>query len=250
MNYVDVPQQRRPADNSVYEDVMSHCGRCNKGDGRYTDAHETAHFISSEIRNAHSGHNNGYYILGGKGVVVDHPAITIGDIAGYVPASLRGFRYQLYLVDQRRYWDNEPLYILEELNCYVTGGAVAVDDARNGRQLERTDAVSGAFEFSIYCTAMAMAVKDKDRRYHDGNEQYREFLSLTFARASAVFEAGKDQPEFQSQLMSKLVDAYNGSEDGRKFEQFKREFQPRPPEPQLIDWSLGLSVGIAALALA
>lgn len=239
MNYVDVPQHGRPADDSVYEDVLSHCTRPNRGDGRYTDAHETAHFISSEIRNAHSGHNNGFYIADGKGVVVDHPKITIGDIAGYIPTVLRGFRYQLYLVDQRRYWDNEPLYIAEELNCYIIGGSVAVDDAKNGRRLERTDAVAGAFEFSIYCVAMCMAVKDNDPGYWEKDKQFHEFMELSFARADTVFEAGRKVPEFDSISMNKLVQAYETSDEGKAFAEWKQGMRP---SPRVIDWSLGLGL--------
>lgn len=242
MNYVDVKQYRQPADGSVYEDILSHCSRPNRGDGRYTDAHETAHFISSEIRNAHRGHNNGFYIAKGKGVLVDHPKITIGDIAGYIPPVLRGFRYQLYLVDQRRYWDNEPLYIAEELNCYILGGSVAVDDANNGRRLERTDAVAGAFEFSIYCVALCMAVKDRDSGYWQQNKQFHEFMGTTFARANAVFEAGRKVPEFDSISMNKLIKSYETSEEGRRFEEFKAGMRPEPPKPSLIDWSLGLGL--------
>lgn len=245
MNTIQVKQYSQPRDESVYEDVLAHCSRPNRGDGRYTDAHETSHFISSEIRNAHAGHNNGFYLLGGAGVVVDHPSITIGDIAGYIPPTLRGFRYQLYLVTQRRYWDDEPLYIMEELNCYTIGGMTAVDDADAGRSLERTDAVAGAFEFTIYTLGLAMAVRDKDSAYWDSNTQFREFLSYLLGKAMHTFKAGKDRPEFQSIKSSELQQAYATTADGKRFDALLKELvtPPAPPQPEVIDWRLNLEHG-------
>jgi len=154
MNLIKV-NKYRDLGTSIYDDVMSHCEKPSKGNGRYTDVHETSHFISSDLRrgklgDSFSNHNltvgyNGFYILNGQGVLIKEPSITIKEVAQYVPPKLRGSRYKLYLIDQQKHWNKEPLYILDEWNAYVLGGMCAIDDYNSKRKLERTDAVAGRF---------------------------------------------------------------------------------------------------------
>lgn len=238
METIKVKQYNTPRDNSVYEDVLSHCTRPNRGDGRYTDAHETSHFISSEIRNANTGHNNGFYLLNDIGVLLEHPKITIREAGGYIPRTLRGMRYQLYFVDQLRYWNEDPLYIVEELNCYTLGGMTALDDAKNNRSLERTDAVAGSFEFSIYTLGMIMCIQDKDKSYWDNNQNFREFMDFLLKRAFNTFYTGKEIPEFNSISQGKIYDAYLNTSDGKKFQEFYKKTFPEKPVDTKINWTI------------
>ena len=220
MPLINYPSLRQH-DDSVYEDVMAHCARPNRGDGRYTDAHETSHFISSEIRNKHSGKNNAFYILKDRAYVVDHPPITIRDIGRYVPSSLRGMRYDLYFVQQLRYWNEEPLYIAEELNCYTIGGMTALDDRDAGRRLERTDAVAGALEFSVYCVALLMAVEQQAKAYWDSNADFHDAMKYMLRQGMLTYYAGRDQSEWQSQISARFFQAYTAS---REFQAYIRDY--------------------------
>lgn len=203
----------------VYGDVLSHCKRPNRGDGRYTDVHETSHFISSALRKGRMGYN-GFYILNDDAVIVKEPPTTIGEVAEYVPKNLRGMRYKLYFVDQRRYWDEQPLYIAEEWNCYTLGGMCAVDDYNNKRELERTDAVAGMFEFMIYSTALAMCVEDKCPEYWEKNKQFREFIQYRMDTSSMIFAVGRKIPQFKSSSSDKLYQTYYNSDEGKEFQKF------------------------------
>jgi len=236
MDLIEVQKHGNFGDD-VYGDVLSHCKRPNRGDGRYTDTHETSHFISSELRQGKMGYN-GFYILNSKGVLVKEPPTTIGEIAGYVPSNLRGMRYQLYLVDQRRYWDEQPLYIVEELNCYFLGGACALDDHKNGRSLERTDAVAGMFEFRIYSTAVAMCVKEKCPEYWDVNKQFHEFMKYRLSNSMEYFLEGREIPDFQSSISDKLYNEYTNSSEGERFEQFIKDNFSNQPKPEPINWTI------------
>ena len=205
--------------DDVYGDVLSHCKRPNRGDGRYTDVHETSHFISSELRQGKMGYN-GFYILNSKGVLVKEPPTTIGEVAKYVPENLRGYRYKLYFVEQRRYWDEQPLYIAEEWNCYTLGGMCAVDDYNNKRELERTDAVAGMFEFMVYSTALAMCVEDKCPEYWEKNIQFRRFIQYRMDTSSMIFAVGREVSQFKSLSSDKLYQTWHNSEEGKEFQKF------------------------------
>ena len=131
-------KKNRDFGTGVYNDVMSHCEKPSKGDVRLTDVHETSHFISNALRKGRMGYN-GFYILHDDAVIVKEPPTTIGEVAKYVPENLRGYRYKLYFVEQRRYWDEQPLYIAEEWNCYTLGGMCAVDDYNHKLKIKRNE---------------------------------------------------------------------------------------------------------------
>jgi hypothetical protein len=214
----------RQHDGSVYEDVAAHCSRPSRGDGRYTDTHETSHFVSSEIRNKHAGKNNAFYILEDRAYVVDHPPITIRDIGGYVPRGLRGMRYDLYFVQQLRHWNEEPLYIAEELNCYTMGGSCALDDRQAGRSLDRTDAVAGALEFAVYTAALVMCVEQEAQSYWEANADFHEAMKHLIRQGLLTYYAGRDQPEWQSQISHRFWRAYAETSDGKRFQSYIRNY--------------------------
>jgi hypothetical protein len=211
----------RPLDKkySIHNDVMNHCEKPSTGNGRYTDVHETSHFISSALRKGRMGYN-GFYVLDDNAVVVKEPPATIGEVAKYVPSNLRGFRYKLYFVEQRRYWDEQPLYIAEEWNCYTLGGMCAIDDYNNKRELERTDAVSGMFEFMIYSTALAMCVEDKCPEYWKTNKKFKDFIQYRMDTSSMIFAVGREVPQFTSLSSDKLYHTWHNSDEGKEFQKF------------------------------
>lgn len=75
--------------------------------------HEGLHGLHSQIRNGHGGRVNAVYLGHGMAVVLPEPTgfRTSSVIRGPVP----------YLA--LSYWENDPLYLLDELAAY-TGGAV------------------------------------------------------------------------------------------------------------------------------
>lgn len=231
MKTFEVKQYRNARDDTVYEDVLSHCKKPETRESRYTNAHETSHYISSELRQSNPGKVNGFYILNNMGVIVEEPNITIKDVSEYVPNNLRGMRYKLYFVDQLRYWNNNPLYILEEFNCYILGGMTAIDDFKKGVKLERTDAVAGCFEFMIYSIALARCIKDKDQDYWNKNIQFKDFLCFELNRAMFTYKVGRNIEEFKSQSSDNLHKAFDSSREGDLFKEFYCEIN-------MVNWTL------------
>lgn len=231
LDLLSIPKHRDLPGKNIYSDVLNHSRQKPHGDqdGRYSNVHETAHGIHSELRSLFKPlfkkSVNGFYCLNGKCAIVEDPNIKIRHVQKYVPHVLQSARYKLYLIDQIKYWDDTPTYILDEWNCYILGAECAVDDARNNLELEKTNAVSGALEFSIYSVALAIAVKEHDPVFWHTNEQFKSFIKYNLIRAEKVFSAGADIPEFQNKEQDRLQEALLNHKDAESIREFlKTEF--------------------------
>jgi len=231
IDFIYVPQYRTMDGDSVYSDVLSHSKQKPHGDhdGRYTNVHETAHGIHNELRNQYKLiiklPINVFYCLNGKAVIVDDPKIKIRHISPYIPEVLRSSRFKIYLIEQIQYWDDVPTYIFDEWTCYILGAECAVDDYQKKKPLEKTNAVSGALEFSIYSIGLAMAVKDHDPIFWKNNTNFKSFIKYNLIRAEKAFSAGADVPEFRNKEQDRLQQALLKDKDAEPIRQFlKTEF--------------------------
>lgn len=130
-------------------DVDSHlkAGHPYKDSDKVTWTHEATHGVNSRIRNEHKV-RNGYYCLEDRAFLIPtNPSFTLKELAQAIPKEDRGRSYQLYLVNQQRYWNNDPLYVLDELTAYTLG-------AKAGYELESIDRANysreNAMEFFRY----------------------------------------------------------------------------------------------------
>lgn len=164
-----------------------------------TAGHETSHGIHAHLRNYENTlgvRANAFYVLGNKAAFVAEPNMRKSDIKARIPASLRGPRYQLYLVQQTA-WDDTPLYIFDEWNSYVNGAEVAIDQVKSGLYNDGwTDAVLGPLEFTAYAIATAKAVSELDPTYFASNLQFKRFTAWNIKRAMALYEQGRVMTEF------------------------------------------------------
>ena len=192
--FIDIPvASQKISEDSIYADIINHAKTpVLDGGSRDTNGHESTHMINADIRNSNidKGKINGFYVLKGRGVIVQEPNIRKKDIIPYIPTILRGSRFDLYLQGQTE-WDDSPLYIMDEFTAYINGSSVSVEDAKAGREIEKSDAVRADLEFSIYSVALAMAVAEKDPTYWQNNKQFRNFLIFSLRRAQKVFEEGR-----------------------------------------------------------
>jgi hypothetical protein len=232
INFIHVNRYKQHKEYSIYNDVLSHTKNEPHGDkdGRYTNVHETAHSIHNELRFQYRKlfHNRSFnvlYCLNDKAVIIEDPNIRIRHVQRYIPNILRSSRYKIYLVEQLQYWDETPTYLLDEWNCYILGAECAVDDSNKKIPLEKTNAVSGALEFSIYCTALAMAVQENDPIFWETNTQFKSFIKYSLIRSEKVFGAGSVVPEFHNKEQTRLLnDLLNHPDSGQMRDFLKREF--------------------------
>lgn len=230
LSFTKLHKYRELKPNTVYNEVLSYSKEKPFGDnhGRSTNVHETVHGINSYVRNTYKAelkkNINGFYAGNGNAIIVENPKLTMRDIIPNIPLVLRGYRYELYFVKQLGDWNDTPTYPIDEWTAYIAGAECAVDDDKNGIKIPKSDYVSGALEFSIYCVALAKTVKDKDPEYWNNNEQFRNAIKYYLIKAEKVFFAGCEIFPFEQQdiLLKELRD----NEDAKILKEFLlKEFE-------------------------
>src|SRR5438876_9267332 len=170
-------------------------------DDRITHAHETTHGINSHISN-HLRNGRppayGFYVGNHQAILLSGPQIKLSQVAALIPASLRGSRYQLYCIDQQKYFEDHPLYLFDEWVAYTNGAHAGVELAEK-KQLDmpRNDALIGPMEFSIYALAVAAAAQKHDPEYLRQNQQFREFLAHELRRSLRIYKKGIKLEQFR-----------------------------------------------------
>lgn len=127
-----------------------------------TWVHEGTHYINSNITREKG--RQGLYLMGGKAVILKAPRLTLEQVAVAVPEKDRRTIYKTYLIDQRQWWNKEPLYLLNEWVAYGNGTACRKSLNKTGR--DRIDTVRFALEMEIYVKHMADLAR-KDPSYED-----------------------------------------------------------------------------------
>ena len=214
LEIIEISQYRNIQENfvySIYGDVLSHSKELPFSDkrGRYTNVHETAHSIHNELRNYYKrllkdNKLNVIYLLNSKAAIVSDANITIKMIQPYVYKPLRSSRYSLYLEKQTAFWNDSPTYILDEWNCYILGAECAIDDFLQNKNLEKTNVLSGALEFSVYTLAMCLAIQDHDPDYWINYPQFKALVKYNLMRSERVLRLGGHIPEFQYKEQDRL----------------------------------------------
>jgi hypothetical protein len=157
---------------------------------RVTWCHETTHGVHSALRN-HYG-LPAFYPGGGKFALVEPPAVTLGEVAAAVPPQLRGNRYQLYLVSQRRDWDRDALYVWDEWVAYDNGTTTGIEEGGRSQVGASDDAVA-CIELSGYALAVAAAAR---RKGVPVGAQFREFLAWELRRSLGLYARALALPAF------------------------------------------------------
>lgn len=228
--FVEVPVvSSRYREESLYADIMNRQSSPFTSSDRDTNAHETTHGINSDLRNKYTRQLgkrvNGFYVTGGKGVIIEEPKLRIRDVVPYLPSGLRSYRYQTYLIQQQSGWDDVPLYLVDEWVAYVNGASVSVEDVERGRHNGQwTDAVSGCLDFSIYCVALCMAIEEKDPGYWQSNTQFRNFMTWHLKKAHTTFMKGRNMEQFRWDKQEKLLQSLRNSEDGKRMRDFLNKY--------------------------
>ena len=166
---------------------------------------------------------DGFYLMKDRFALVVEPTTTrVSNVAQYVPTSLRGSRFQSYLVDQAITWDDTPTFILDQWNCETNGSEVAVELAKAGVFTTPRDGVSGSLEFTVYSLALGLAVETIDPAYFATYTQFREFLAWEAERAMGLYRAGAVLPSLASSTQDAYYAAWKISADGKALRNFAR----------------------------
>jgi hypothetical protein len=156
---------------------------------RVTWCHETTHGVHSALRLRYR--QPAFYPGDGRFALVEPPAVTLGEVAAAVPEPLRGTRYQLYLVRQRRDWERDPLYVWDEWVAYDNGTTTGIEESARAGTGASDDAVA-CLEMSGYALAVAAA----RRKGVPLSEQFREFLAWELRRSLGLYAKAMTLPAF------------------------------------------------------
>lgn len=189
----ELEDKKRLQKTSVYNYVLTSFSKpFGNEHGRSTNVHETVHGINNVLSNSRKGYRS-FYCGAGRSVWLKEPNIKMTDIIPNIPDVLKEYRYTLYFVSQLKYWKGVGLYPLDEWSAYISGAECAVDDYTQNMLSDKfkSDSVSGALEFSVYCTALAKTVKEKDIKYWNDYPEFKNTIKFFLVRAEKVFFEGR-----------------------------------------------------------
>lgn len=197
LQFVDVPIIQKnvsPKLGKILGDIESRmpAGHIYKfADDLITWAHETTHGLNANIRNAHYKPGlrfNAFYILDGKAVLLEEPAnLKLSTVAPKVPQSLRGKIYQLYMIDQQKYWNDRPLYTWDEWTAYANGTATRTDL----KITNRAETVAYMWEMAVYGSYIAM---------HTTEPAIRDMLRYLLDRTQVLYYSSKSTEQSDAYL--------------------------------------------------
>lgn len=141
-----------------------------------TWTHELTHGASNQVWNKKG--KQGLYMLDGKGVILTHPDITMEQIARSISPDKRGKIYQLYLVEQRRWWNDSPIYLCDEWLAYTHG---AIAHKQMGWEDRRKDTYRSAREMESYVREMVKVIERRDPGYPE-MDQLKKFVEYQSRR--------------------------------------------------------------------
>lgn len=216
--------QNRSQAKDLYAEILNRTDRVISGHDRGTNAHENVHMINSYYSNKVRGKQRAFYITGeGKVFYANRPNLLKRAVAPFIPASVRGNRYKLYIEGMRE-WDDTPTYIMDEWVAYIGGAMVAVEDHYNGTNKDNSDRVCGPLEFSVYSVALCMAIQEKDPKFWDENKDFRDFVNKMLLKSHQVFHRGKDVEAFRSSSQGRILNNLRTSKDCEKMRGFIRKW--------------------------
>lgn len=139
---------------------------------KITSAHETTHLIHARLKIARK--KDTFYLLKNRAFSTTSPKITLKQVADSVPEDKRGKVYGLYLVEQQKYWNDRPLYIIDELVAYINGTIVGleINDIRRAK-----DSFNKVEEMWVYAAALQ---KLSQQSNFSCQKEFDEFMAFIY----------------------------------------------------------------------
>lgn len=156
--WITVPPKYPTTEIGLLGDIVSRCPNAKvfKGGDSIEFAHEATHGVIASLK---SDGKYTIYILEGRGYILVEPKLKLSDIAKKIPKELVGNNFRLYLLKQSLYWDDEPLYLMNEFIAYSNAACVA-------DQLDKpsafADEVRGSMEMFGYCIMLQKCANQTD----------------------------------------------------------------------------------------
>lgn len=194
--------------NGVVADIESHLPARHpyRDADKITWVHEGTHGINSQLRNEFR--RPGFYVLGNRAILLkEEPRTTLTRVSRLVPVSLRGGVYNLYLLESRRWWENQPSYLFDEWVAYTNGTEARLvgADVVYGRE----ETARYMLEFCVYSTCVPWSAKSDDM-------QLRNFIMWQIERSMILLR--------KSRIKSPYLDRLRRSADATELRIYMRDY--------------------------
>lgn len=219
--FIDVPTVVvRMPESTSYADVINHAKTPYLSSSRTTNAHESTHDINNDLSGTTKWTKDGFYLMYGRGIILDRPKLKRLEINPFVPVSLRYTRYHMYLA-HTKYGGESPLYLMDEWVAYTNGAIVALEDIESGKwENDRIDTVEPCLEFSIYTISLCMAIEHHDPNFWNDNVQFKNFVIWNLKRAENLFLKGRVLKECKFQRQEDMWHNLKVSKDSQIMRDF------------------------------
>lgn len=157
--------------------------------------HELVHLVNNDIRDKTRAHDNAFYLLHDCYVVFPEPKLTLRQVAGMVHESKRNDTYQEYFVNQQRWFNDSPLYLLDEADAFTTSLLYyATTGKRDGWFEHRRRKMN---EFIYFAKVLREAIKHHDPKYPAMAEldKYIEWHRLRVEKIERMLDPDNDNSE-------------------------------------------------------
>lgn len=198
------------------------------GESAVNYCHEGTHQLNSKIRLRFGAGRNAFYVGGDNGLcaILIEPRVTLSAVAQYVPRQFRSnSAYGLYLGTQCQWWNDQPLYVLDEWVSYTNGCQCA---------LERGISESKTFEnmqlFCHFADALVAAVQQRDSSYPQMS-QLVEFVDWQKKRVQGLIGGGS-APAAQCVDGTCYRQTWVQRNPPAQWQPIRNEPRPQSPSPQ------------------
>jgi hypothetical protein len=196
-NWVIYPSvANHDSSDTFFADIINHYSDTLNYPDKMTIAHETTHMINANIRNANNN-NAGFYIGNNQAISFEGPKFSKSLVAQFVPTSLQGTDYGMYITGMTE-WNDSPLYIYDEWCAYINGGRAAVDLVEKGLYKDGwTNAVSSPLEFSVYACALLLTINKYDPDYLNRIPDFLRYTNVCLRNSQDVYDRGSVMEQFK-----------------------------------------------------
>lgn len=154
------PLRERKGYVPALADVECHLEKPNEfySSDQGTFTHEGTHGVNAQIRFGRGGFN-AFYVLGNRCMVLREPNVTLSTLANSIKVRGKAFWYL-----QRGVWDNQPLYVLDELTAYINGCQAYLELGKGADYAHSRDY---AWDLLRYARILAEIVRRRQPDYVD-----------------------------------------------------------------------------------
>ena len=144
-------------------------------------AHELTHHVNAAFRSEASRifgrQGNGFYVLSGYAIMLPEPNVTLKQVATLIPQKHRSDTYKEYVIASQRWWNKEPLFMLDEAVAAMNGLEYHVDKGTpdRGREILMRD-------WLVLVPYLLEAVEKFDPGYSH-HDELKNFISWQLAYA-------------------------------------------------------------------